>query len=92
MKLPPETRIHPGHREPTTIGEEWERNPFIRVWRGLDEEGDEPVHGRPARRSSARRRRWCSGRPTTTAATRPGCASPDGEDAIVGGSQVKREG
>ena len=48
MKLPPETRIHPGHRGPSTIGEEWERNPFIRVWRGLDEEGSEPVSIGPA--------------------------------------------
>ena len=29
-------RCHSGHTEPTTIGEEWERNPFIRAWRGLD--------------------------------------------------------
>jgi hydroxyacylglutathione hydrolase len=42
MKLPPETRVHPGHTDPTTVGEEWERNPFIRLWRGLDEEGAEP--------------------------------------------------
>jgi hydroxyacylglutathione hydrolase len=41
MKLPPETRVHPGHTESTTVGEEWERNPFIRLWRGLDEEGEE---------------------------------------------------
>ena len=41
MKLPPETRVHPGHTDPTTVGEEWERNPFIRLWRGLDEEGAE---------------------------------------------------
>ena len=34
MTLPPETRIHPGHTLPTTIGEEWEQNPFIRIWRG----------------------------------------------------------
>jgi hydroxyacylglutathione hydrolase len=39
MKLPPETRVHPGHSEPTTIGEEWEGNPFVRLWRGLDEQG-----------------------------------------------------
>ena len=38
MKLPPETTVRPGHTEPTTIGEEWERNAFIRVWRGLDPE------------------------------------------------------
>ncbi len=39
MKLPPATRVHPGHSDPTTIGEEWEHNPFVRLWRGLDEEG-----------------------------------------------------
>ena len=38
MDLPPETEIHPGHTDPTTIGDEWEQNPFIRIWRGLDEE------------------------------------------------------
>ena len=50
MELPPETRVHPGHREPTTIGEEWEANPFVRIWRGLDATGDEQVTvwGRPA--------------------------------------------
>jgi glyoxylase-like metal-dependent hydrolase (beta-lactamase superfamily II) len=41
MKLPPETEVHPGHTDPTTVGEEWEQNPFVRVWRGLDEESDE---------------------------------------------------
>src|SRR5207248_3007027 len=34
MKLPPETRVLPGHTEETTIGREWEENPFVRVWRG----------------------------------------------------------
>jgi glyoxylase-like metal-dependent hydrolase (beta-lactamase superfamily II) len=38
MKLPPETVVHPGHTDPTTIGDEWEHNAFIRVWRGLDAE------------------------------------------------------
>jgi hydroxyacylglutathione hydrolase len=42
MKLPPETRVLPGHTDETTIGREWEHNPFVRVWRGLDPEGDEP--------------------------------------------------
>ena len=41
MKLPPETRLHPGHTDPTTVGEEWEQNAFIRVWRGLDEESSD---------------------------------------------------
>jgi hydroxyacylglutathione hydrolase len=42
MKLPPDTTVRPGHTDPTTIGQEWERNAFVRLWRGLDEEGDEP--------------------------------------------------
>jgi len=39
MRLPHETRIHPGHTLPSTIGEEWDLNPFIRIWRGVDPEG-----------------------------------------------------
>ena len=41
MELPPQTTVHPGHREPTTIGAEWEGNPFVRIWRGLDATGEE---------------------------------------------------
>jgi hydroxyacylglutathione hydrolase len=41
MRLPRETRVHPGHTDPTTVGDEWEQNAFVRVWRGLDAEGDE---------------------------------------------------
>ncbi len=41
MKLPPETVVRPGHTDPTTIGEEWEENAFVRVWRGLDPESDD---------------------------------------------------
>ncbi|MDP9188922.1 MAG: MBL fold metallo-hydrolase, partial [Actinomycetota bacterium] len=48
MKLDPKTRIHPGHRQPSTIGTEWEQNPFLRIWRGLDPEGSEPVSVGPA--------------------------------------------
>ncbi len=50
MKLPPATRVHPGHTDPTTIGDEWEQNAFVRVWRGLDPESDErcSVGGEPA--------------------------------------------
>jgi hydroxyacylglutathione hydrolase len=51
MKLPPETVIYPGHTDPTTVGDEWESNAFIRLWRGLDAEGEEhcTVRGEPAR-------------------------------------------
>lgn len=43
MRLPHHVRVHPGHKEPTTIGDEWENNLFIRLWRGVDAEGAEPV-------------------------------------------------
>jgi hydroxyacylglutathione hydrolase len=42
MKLPGETAVHPGHTAETTIGEEWEHNPFIRLWRGLGGEPEKP--------------------------------------------------
>ncbi len=42
MELPPDTVLPPGHTDPSTVAEEWERNAFIRVWRGLDPEGAEP--------------------------------------------------
>ena len=84
MRLPPETRLHPGHCEPTTVGEEWDANPFIRVWRGIDPEGREPCHVR--------------GEPATLVLWGPDYDGThkawvrlaDGSDAIVGGSQVTR--
>ena len=91
MKLPPETRIHPGHREPSTIGEEWEQNPFVRIWRGLDEEGSEPVSIGPAdaeERDEATMVLWA---PDYDGGNKAWVRFPDGSDAIVGGSQVKRE-
>jgi hydroxyacylglutathione hydrolase len=39
LNLPPETRIHPGHTDPTTVADELEQNKFVRIWRGLDPEG-----------------------------------------------------
>lgn len=92
MKLPRETRIHPGHRVPSTIGEEWEQNPFIRVWRGLDEESAEPVSLGPAdadEREDATLVLWA---PDYDGGNKAWVRLADGSDAIVGGSQVKREG
>jgi glyoxylase-like metal-dependent hydrolase (beta-lactamase superfamily II) len=37
MGLPREMTVHPGHTDPTTLRDEWENNPFIRMWRGLDQ-------------------------------------------------------
>ena len=42
MKLPPETTIYPGHTEFTTVAHEYEHNPFIRLWRGLDQPDEKP--------------------------------------------------
>jgi hydroxyacylglutathione hydrolase len=50
LALPADTVIRPGHTEPTTVAAELEHNPFVRVWRGLDAEGDKPCTalGEPA--------------------------------------------
>jgi len=85
MELPPETRVHPGHREPTTIGDEWERNPFVRIWRGLEQTGEErvTVWGRPATLKL-----WA---PDYDGGNKAWIVfGDDGSEAIVGGSQVER--
>jgi glyoxylase-like metal-dependent hydrolase (beta-lactamase superfamily II) len=50
MRLPPATIVQPGHTVATTIGEEWDENPFIRLWRGLEAPGDQrcTAFGQPA--------------------------------------------
>ena len=89
MKLPPETRIHPGHREPTTVGAEWEEHAFIRVWRKLDEEGSDRCEVGPpdGERREATLVLWG---PDYDGGNKAWVRFDDGEDAIVGGSQVKR--
>jgi glyoxylase-like metal-dependent hydrolase (beta-lactamase superfamily II) len=85
MELPPETRVHPGHKEPTTIGEEWAENPFVRIWRGIDATGEEEVTvwGRPATMKL-----WA---PDYDGGNKAWIVFGDsGEEAIVGGSQVER--
>jgi glyoxylase-like metal-dependent hydrolase (beta-lactamase superfamily II) len=85
MELPPDTRIHPGHTDPTTVGDEWEHNAFIRVWRGLDPEGDEPC--------------TALGEPATLVLLgddydgghKAWVRWEDGSDDIVPGSQVERQ-
>ena len=82
MQLPHETRVLPGHTDETTIGREWEENPFVRVWRGVEPEGSERAAsggGRDARRLVARLRRQGQGG-----------GFDDDRDAIVGGSRVER--
>lgn len=50
MTLPRETLVNPGHVDETSIGREWEQNPFVRLWRGLDDPLERPctAFGEPA--------------------------------------------
>ena len=41
LALPGETVLRPGHTDPSTVADELEHNPFVRIWRGEDEEGSE---------------------------------------------------
>ena len=85
LALPPETVIRPGHTDPTTVAEELETNAFVRVWRGLDPEGDEActVWDKPAKLIlwgddyDGGNKAWIRW-------------DEDGADDIVGGSQVER--
>jgi glyoxylase-like metal-dependent hydrolase (beta-lactamase superfamily II) len=84
MKLPPETRVLPGHTDETTIGREWEENPFVRVWRGIEPEGTDTcrVAGR-----SATLIVWS---PDYDGGGKAWVRFDDGVDAIVGGSRIER--
>ena len=83
LTLPAQTRIHPGHTEPTTVADELESNRFVRIWRGLDPEDD----------------RQCAalGEPATLillgddydGGHKAWVRWPDGSDDIVPGSRVE---
>jgi glyoxylase-like metal-dependent hydrolase (beta-lactamase superfamily II) len=84
LALPPHTDIYPGHTTPTTVADELESNPFVRIWSGLDAEGSEPctAFGKPATLVlladdyDGGHKAWVRW--------------PDGSDDIVPGSQVVR--
>ena len=84
MAMPHDRRLLPGHTDETTIGREWEENPFVRVWRGAEPEGTEAVtvRGRPAALIV-----WS---PDYDGKGKAWVRFDDGEDAIVGGSAVVR--
>jgi glyoxylase-like metal-dependent hydrolase (beta-lactamase superfamily II) len=83
MELPPETIVYPGHTGATTVAREWQHNPFIRIWRGLDEEGEAlcTAFGEPAKLIllgedyDGGKKAWVRW--------------PDGKDDIVPGSRVE---
>jgi hypothetical protein len=85
LALPPDTTIRPGHTDPTTVAEELESNSFVRVWRGVDPEGDESC--------------TAMGEPATLillgddydGGHKAWVRWPDGSDDIVPGSQVQRD-
>jgi len=83
MALPHEVRVLPGHTEESTIGREWEENPFVRYWRGL-----EPEDGRRCR---------VHGDEATVVVWSPDYDGKgkalvrfgDGDEAIVGASRIE---
>jgi hydroxyacylglutathione hydrolase len=84
MTLPHETRVLPGHTEATTIGREWEENPFVLYWRGEAPSIDERVQ--------------VGGEPATLVVWSPDYDGNgkalvrfgEGRESIVGGSRVER--
>ena len=84
MGLDHATEVHPGHTDPTTIGDEWEHNAFIRVWRGLDDEGSEPCR---VEDQEATLVLWA---PDYDGGHKAWVRWVDDRDDIVPGSQVKR--
>ena len=86
LQLPGDTIIRPGHTEPSTVAEELENNAFVRVWRGLDPEGDEPC--------------TALGEPATLVLLgddydgghKAWVRWPDGRDDIVPGSRIQHKG
>jgi hydroxyacylglutathione hydrolase len=84
MAMPHERRVLPGHTDETTIGREWEENPFVRVWRGIQPEGDEPV------RVGGRAATLIVWSPDYDGKGKAWVRFDDGTDAIVGGSRVQR--
>ena len=84
LELDASTRIHPGHKEPSTVHDESVDNPFVRIWKGRDQEGSEPCQ---VKGQDATLILWA---PDYDGGNKAWVRFPDGEDAIVGGSQVTR--
>ena len=81
MSLDHGLRVLPGHTDETTLGREWERNPFVRYWRGLEEEDGDRCRlageeGTVARHVAGLRRQGEAPRPPRRAATSASSAPP----------------
>jgi hydroxyacylglutathione hydrolase len=83
LTLPPETTVRPGHTDPSTVADELESNPFVRIWRGLDPEGTGPCTalGEPATLVLLG--------PDYDGGTKAWVRWPDGKDDLVPGSKVE---
>jgi glyoxylase-like metal-dependent hydrolase (beta-lactamase superfamily II) len=84
LTLPPSVRVLPGHTDETTIGREWEENPFVRYWRG-----EAPSLGERVRvgGEEAELVVWS---PDYDGKGKALIRLGDGREAIVGGSRVER--
>lgn len=84
MTLPHEMRVLPGHTDETTIGREWEENPFVRYWRGEARSIDEAVR---VGGEDATLVVWS---PDYDGKGKAMVRFADGREAIIGGSRVER--
>ncbi len=84
MGLRHELVVYPGHSEETTIGREWDENPFIRVWRGVEPEGTDRCHVGGAEATLVA---WSN---DYDGGGKGWVRFRDGRDAIVGGSRIDR--
>jgi hydroxyacylglutathione hydrolase len=84
MTLSPDVRVLPGHTEETTIGREWEHNPFVTYWRGVVPSLGEAV---TVAGEDAELVVWS---PDYDGNGKALVRFGDGREAIVGGSRVTR--
>jgi hydroxyacylglutathione hydrolase len=84
MTLPPGIRVLPGHTDETTIGREWESNPFVTYWRGSVPSLGEQVR---VAGDEAELVVWS---PDYDGNGKALVRFADGREAIVGGSRVER--
>jgi glyoxylase-like metal-dependent hydrolase (beta-lactamase superfamily II) len=84
MEMPKTRMVLPGHADLTTIQTEWQKNPFVRVWRGEDPEGSERV------KVGDREATLIVWSDDYDGKGKAWVRFDDGEDAIVAGSSVER--